>query len=951
MKNYLFRAILFFIAILTASVLWAQEKQYDMSAQVPVDSDVIIGKLDNGLTYYIRKNELPEDRAEFYLVVNAGAVLEDEDQNGLAHFCEHMAFNGTKHFEKHDLIHYLQSIGMKFGPEINAFTSHDVTNYMLRKVPTDVPENIDTSLLILFDWASNVLFEDEEIDKERGVIHEEWRTRRSAQFRMQTKTNEVLFQGSKYAKHDVIGDIEIIDHGPYETLKRFYRDWYRPDLEAVIAVGDFDVNVIEQKITDLFSQIPKRDNPKERKIFEVPDHDETLVAIETDPEARYVLLQLHYKHNPVKDKNMEYYRQGIIHELYNNMLNNRLQELLQEEDPPFIYAYSGYSNLIRSKDTYMTLAVAKNDGIKRTLETMLTENERVKRYGFLETELERAKKEMLSQAEKQYNERDKQKSSQYVWLYFSHFLEEEPIPGIEFNYEFVKNILPGITLEEINALAPRWITGKNRVVVITAPEREDVIIPFKDEVIDIVAAVDQEEIEPYVDKVSDKPLLAEKPVPGKIVSKKKNKELDTEEWILSNGIRVVLKTTDFKDDEILMRAYSYGGSSLYSIDDLVSADFTSSVVNESGVGEFDKIQLRKLLAGKIVSVRPYVNSMDEGFTGSSSKKDFETLLQLVYLYYTDPPSDEKAFNAFMTRMKGFYENRANDPAAAFQDTITVTMAEYHPRVRPMTVELMDEASYNRVSFIFKDRFGDPAGFNFYFVGNLDTDSVEPLITTYLGGLPKIIRNESWKDNDVRPPKGEIDKTVIKDMEVPKGTIVINYTGEYDYDNYQDRVNLSGLCDILDIRYTESIREEQGGTYGVSVYPIQNKYPYERYGVIIRFNCDPENVDKLKTIAYEEIEKIKKEGPLLKDLNNVKENKLKSRKENLKENWFWISTLRNYDYNDQEEEVFLNYEDYVSNLTIESLKDAASKFFGGNCVEFILLPEDMSKNIKNPMMEK
>ncbi len=950
MKEMTIRFIVLLLAVAWLVPSMAQDTNYDWDSQVPADPNVKIGKLDNGLTYYIRKNEMPKDRAEFYLVVDAGAILEDDDQDGLAHFCEHMAFNGTKHFEKHDIINYLQSIGMKFGPEINAFTSHDVTTYMLQKVPTDKPANVDSALLILYDWASNVSFEDEEIDNERGVIHEEWRTRRGAMFRMMTKTDKVLYQGSKYAERDVIGDIEIIDNAPYEVLRRFYQDWYRPDLQAIIAVGDFDVDEMEQQITEQFSLIPAHPNPKDRLEFPVPDHEETLVAIETDPEAQYVFVQLYYKHPAVEEKDMGFYRQSVVHQLYNTMLNNRLQELLQEEDPPFIYGYSAYSSIVRTKDGYISFAVSKNDAIKRTLETLLVENERVKKHGFTESELERAKKNLLSQTEKQFKEKDKQESQSYVWQYYGNFLEDNPIPGIEFDYEFMQDVLPGISLKEINTLAPKWITDDNRVVIITGPEREDVIIPMKEEVLALVESVDQMEIEPFVDKMSDKPLISEKPAPGEVVKKKKDKKLGTEQWILSNGVEVILKPTDFKDDEILMRAFSFGGNSLYDLDDQISASYSASVVNEGGIADFNSIELEKLLAGQIVSVRPYIGSVDEGFTGSSSVKDFETLLQLVYLYFTDPSRNEKAFNSMMTRMKGFLENRKNDPGAAFQDTISVTMADYHPRVRPMTPELLEEADFERINFIFRERFGDPAGFKFYFVGNLNMDSVQPLIETYLGGLPKVMREETWRDNGIRPPEAKVEKKVVKEMEVPKGTVYINFNGEFDYNEVQDRMNLAALCDILDVRYTESIREEQGGTYGVAVYDMQSHYPYENYQVVIRFDCDPGNVDKLKAIVFDEINTLKEEGPLQKDLKGVKENLLKTRQEQLKKNNFWISKLRNMDYNQEDKKEFFKYEDHVNKLTIDGLKAAANQFFDEDYVEVVLLPENMDKNVKNPMMQ-
>lgn len=951
MKKSLRNLLPFILFILCATTLISQNANYNWDEKIPLDPKVKIGKLDNGLTYYIRQNDMPKDRAEFYLVVNAGAILEDDDQNGLAHFCEHMAFNGTKHFEKNDIIKYLQSIGMKFGPEINAFTSHDVTNYMLQKVPTDNQEIVDSALLVLFDWAHNVTYNDEDIDNERGVIHEEWRTRRGAQFRMQTKTQKVLYKGSKYADRDVIGDIDIIDNCKYDALRRFYKDWYRPDLQAIIAVGDFDAGEIENKITELFSQIPKTENPKERKEFEVPDHEETYVAIETDPEARYIIVQLYYKHDLFKEENLGDYRKSLVFRLYNQMLNNRLQEKLQEENPPFLYGYSAYTGLTRTKDAYMGFAVAKNDGINRTLETLLIENERVKKHGFNESELERAKKDLLSNMEQSYNERDKEESIDYVWSYFSNFLEKEPIPGIAFDFEFASNVLPGISLDELNTLAPKWVTDENRVVIITAPERDDVILPKKEEVLDIVESINNKEIEPYKDEMSDQPLIAEKPTPGKIVDVTENDKLGIETWILSNGIQVTLKPTEFKDDEILMRAYSFGGSSLYGVEELPSANFSTSIVNESGIADFNKTQLQKLLAGKNLNVYPYIGGVDEGFNGSSSKKDFETLLKLVYLYFTDPPENEKAFNAFMTRMKGFYVNRQNDPASAFRDTITVTMADYNPRALLLTMEYLESVDFATTTDIFEERFADPGSFRFYFVGNFDPEKIKPLIETYLGGLPAVTNNETWKDNGVRPPKKTVEKTIVKNMEVPKATVYISFTSEYDYNDYMNRLNLNALCDILSVRYTESVREEQGGTYGVRVSPVQTQYPYEHYQVNIQFDCDPENVDKLSSIIFEEIEKIKKKGPLPKDLKGYQENKIKTRKENLEKNSYWVNKLKYLDYNNDEQKDFFDYEDYINNMTVKSLKKAAKKFFGKDHIEIVMLPENTENNVKNPLLDK
>lgn len=945
------KLFLLFLASIVCLSIFAQGIEYTPDANIPLNPAVIYGTLDNGLTYYVQENKMPENRAEFYLVIDAGAILEDDSQNGLAHFCEHMCFNGTENFEKHDIINYLQSIGMKFGPEINAFTSTDVTTYMLQKVPTEEQTNIDTALMILYDWAYNVSFDDEEIDNERGVIHEEWRTRRGAQFRMMTKTNKTLYEGSKYAKRDVIGDIDIIDNFEYDEVRRFYKDWYRPDLQAVIAVGDFDALEMEAHIKALFSQAEVAGNVKEREVFPVPDHENTLVAIETDPEAQYNLIQVYWKHDPDPDRNMEYYRQGVVEGIYSTMLNSRLQELIQQDDPPFMFAISMYNNLVRSKDAYIAFAVATNDKTGAALEALLVENERVKLFGFAETELERAKADFMSSMEKQYNERDKQESDSYVWEYYDHFLRDEPVPGIEFDYAFVKNVLPGIQLEELNGLAAKWITDENRVVVITGPELEDVEMPTTEEVLGIVAAIPDQEITPYVDKVSDAPLVAEIPAAGEIEHKSKNKKLGTTTWELSNGIRVVIKPTDYKDDEIIMSAYSYGGTSLYEVKDLMSAQTATQVVGRSGLGSFDDIELTKKLSGKIAYVSPYVNDVSEGFRGQCTPKDFETMLSLVYLYFTQPRKDETAFNSFMSQMTGLVANRTNNPSSALSDTLMVTNANYHPRVRPMTPELLEEIDFKKLHYIYNERFGDPGSFTFFFVGNIDIEEAKPLILTYLGGLPIVTRNETFKDNGVRPPAETIEKMVIKDMEVSKATVSINFNSPYDYDNTMRRMELSALCDILDIRYTETIREEEGGTYGVRVSESQIHYPWEHYSVLISFDCDPDNADNLKAIVFAEIEKLKMVGPEAKDLQAVKENLLKSRAERLEENSFWLSSIKSLDYNQSDTKVFMDYDNMVNSMSIENLKDAANILFDADYIEVVLMPSESTEDIPNPVMEQ
>ncbi len=943
------KLIVLFLAIATGLLAFGQTA-FNPENPVPVDKGVLIGKLNNGLTYYIRKNELPKDRAEFYLVVDAGAILENDDQNGLAHFCEHMAFNGTKNFHKKQIINYLQSIGMKFGPEINAFTSHDVTAYMLQKVPVSDPAHIDTSLMILYDWAGNILFEKEEIDAERGVIHEEWRTGRGAMERMSKLSDKKLYFNSKYATHDVIGDVSIIDNFKYETLTSFYNEWYRPDLQAIIAVGDFDPAVIKQKIEKLFSTLPEHATKKAREIVKLPDHEQTLVSIEKDKEAEYSSVQLCYKHEPAGEKNMGYYRQGLIYGLYNQMMNARLNELLQSPTPPFVYAYTYYSSLVKSKDAFRSFAVCKSGEQLSTLKTLVAENERVKRHGFTATEFERAKEELLRMYENQYTERNKQRSDQFVWSYFSNFLEQEPIPGAEQNYHLAGQLVPGIQLSEINSLPAKWITSKNRVIIIQGPDKEGLIYPTEQQVLDAVASVEKENVDAYVDKVSNKPLISKEPTPGKVIKEATIENLGMTEWTLSNGIKVYLKPTDFKEDEIKMTAYSTGGISLYPASENLSANFASSVIGESGLSDFDNIQLQKLLSGKIVQLNPFLRELQEGFNGSSSKADFETLLQLTYLSFTAPRADPNAFGSFINRMKGFLENSSLNPETAFNDTITVTTSNYSPFRKPLNVQRLSEADLRMMEAIYKERFVDANNFTFFFVGSFDLKSAKPHIEKYLGGLPAVKRDENWKDLNINPPTGIVKKTVVRDMEDAKATVYIALSGNYTYDPV-DRMALSAINDILSFRYIETIREEEGGTYGASVYTSQNKYPKPNYQLNIRFDCDPLNAEKLSGIVLNEIEKLRTTGPDEKQLNNFIENKLKTRAENLKENNFWIGSLPARAFDGEPFESILQYEAQIKSLTLQQIKECAQKYYSGkNIIQITLMPSDLSKSAKNPNMK-
>lgn len=932
-RSNFFKAFLA-IAILLPGLSFSQEQ---LKQPVPLDPEVRYGKLENGLTYYIKHNDKTEERAEFYLSNNVGAILETDEQNGLAHFCEHMCFNGTKYFPEKGILNYFETIGMEFGRNINAGTGKDMTNYYLMHTPVTREGIIDTALMTLRDWSHYVSFEEEEIDNERGVIHEEWRTRRNANFRLNTTLMPIIYQGSKYAERDIIGTLDVIDNSEYETLRNFYRDWYRPDLQAIIVVGDIDVDQIEEKIKTYFSEIPAKENAPERPTYDVPNNEEPIVAIATDKEAQNSNISVYYKHDYIKpeEKNMLYYVNSYAEALYTSMLNTRLNELVQKENPPFIFAYNYYGNFAGNKDAYTLGASANN--IENALTALLTENQRVKQHGFTAGEFDRAKTDLLRQLEKAYKEKDQQQNRNLAFQFINHFSTNNPTPGAAFEYDFAQQVLPMIPLQEVNKLSNEWITDNNMVISITGPEKEGFKVPTEQEVLEIISNVKSMNLEAYVDEVSDKPLMETIPAAGKVTEETQDKDLGITKWQLSNGVKVVIKPTTFKEDEILINAFSKGGSSLYSVEDLPSAEFATTVVGRSGIADFSLIELEKMLTGKVVRVNPYIEDLYEGISGNCAPGDLETALQLINMYFTSPRFDQAATNAFMSRLGAFLQNKALNPDATFRDSVSFILANRNPRKEPLSAERLQEVNFEKAKEIYLDRFADASDFTFIFTGNIDVEKAKPLFETYLASLPSVNRNENWKDNNVRYPDGKLTKLIEKELETQKNTIFINLNGDLEY-NLENRLLLQAIKHVLDIRYTERIREEEGGTYGVGVGISTSEYPVEDFGLNISFDCDPANAEKLKAIVYEEIEKIKEEGPSEVDLNKAKENFLKNRENALKENGFWSSSIA---FNLKHDENILDHDQYnatVNAISVKKVQKAAKKWLSqGNNIEIILQP--------------
>ena len=906
---------------------------------LPIDPAVRSGKLANGLRYLIRENKRPENRAELRLVINAGSILEDDDQQGLAHFAEHMAFNGTENFPKQEIVDFLEGIGMRFGADLNAYTSFDETVYMLQ-VPTDSAEVMNKAFQVLGDWAHRVKFDPEEIEKERGVVVEEWRSGRGAQARMRDKQLPIIVKDSRYAERLPIGKKALLDTFNHASLTRFYRDWYRPDLMSVVAVGDFSADSIEVLLKQTFEPISKAENPRPRADYTVPDHEETLFAIATDPENARSVVSVYFIQDVSPEDTKDNYRSMLIRNMFNSMLNQRLREITQKPNPPFLGAGSSQGSLVRTKGVYSLGAAVQEGGIERGLEAVFTEAVRVQRHGFTQSEVDRLKINMLRGIEQSYRERDKRRSRNFASEYIRHILTNEPIPGIEMERDLFQELIPGIQVGEVNKLVSEWITDKNRVIVVNAPEKEGLTVPTEAELLDIITRVQQKDVEPYVEDVSDDPLVAQMPTPGKVVNETMVDTFGVTEWTLSNGLKVVMKPTTFKNDEVLFRAFSPGGHSLASDEDYTAASTAATVMMESGLGKFNQIELGKKLAGKVVRVSPAIGSLSESMSGSASPQDLETMFQLIYLRFTAPRADSLAFRAFQDRIRGMLQNRGMRPETAYSDTIQVTMSQNHFRSRPFSNEILEEMSLQKSLDFYKERFADASDFTFVFVGNFEPAQMKPLVETYLGGLPALKRGETWRDTGSRAPKGVIEKTLKRGKE-PKSRTRLIFSGPFDWDDRFNRYAFGSMSDVLEIKLREVLREDEGGTYGVGVRASRSRWPEGRYSISISFGCDPERLEELTKLVFVQIDSLKQKPVDQSYIDKVTEMDLRSRETNQKENGYWRNTLRSYYQNGTDLMALLTYEnEVIRKLTAEDVQKAATQYFNmENYARFILLPEE------------
>jgi zinc protease len=914
----------------------AVQAQFDLESPLPFDPKTRLGTLPNGIRYYIRENAEPRERAELRLAVNVGSVLEAEDQRGLAHFVEHMAFNGTQNFASQELVDYLEGIGMRFGADINAYTNFDETMYRLT-VPTDDEEVLSRAFLVLADWARGSTFVGEEIEKERGVVVEEWRGGRGAQQRIRDKQFPVLFKGSRYAERLPIGTKEVLESFEHETLVRFCRDWYRPELMAVVAVGDFDADRIEALIREQIGSIASSKELRERPLHPVPDHEGTLFAIATDPEATRSRITVYTKFPRREMSDVASLRQSIAERLFSSMLNSRLAELVQEADPPFINGWAFSSPLARSVEGYGLGAMVENNGIERGLQTVMTEVERAARHGFTQTELERGRKRLLSGIERQYNERDKTHSARYANSRVSHFLRGQPVTGIEYAFEAYQSLLPEISLNEINALAREWSVDHNRVVLVSGPEKEGVHIPGEQELLAVFAAVAASEIAPYVDETLASALVTQPPVPGEIVQRQEFAELDLQLWTLSNGARVYVKATDFKDDEIAMSAWSAGGISLATDAEYLSAYVSDWLIPAMGIGEFSAVQLQKHLAGKQAFVRPTLGELTQGLRGGARPQDLETLLQLLYLHFTAVRRDEDAYQGWVERFRGMLENRASNPNVAFGDTLRLLLSQHHPRSMPITTESLRQVDLDVALKFYNDRFANAGDFTFAFVGALDLEALEALVCSYIGGLPASDRHESWRDVGRRLPVGVVTNRFRRGVD-PKSRTMIVFNGTFEWTREQ-RYAIESLVEALRIRAREVLREDLGGTYGVRVSASKSQHPRAEYQLQIGFGCDPQRLDELTAQLFALIEEIRGQGVATEEVTKIAEIQRENREVSLRQNGFWTGQIQYRDQNDLDLHKILELEELVQKLDSRLIRDAARRYLrSDNYVQVSMDPE-------------
>ena len=917
------------MAFFCAATVFAQKGDLNLNDPIKADPNVTIGKLDNGLTYYIRRNTYPKDRVEFRLAVNAGSNQENDNQQGLAHFTEHMAFNGIEGFPSNSVVDHLRSKGVVFGADLNAYTSFDETVYMI-PMPTDDPTNIDLGLKILRGWAAGLLYDNKEIDEERGVIIEEYRLGLGADDRMQKEYWPILMKDSRYADRMPIGKLDILQTFDYQVIKDFYKDWYRPDLQAVIVVGDINVAEVEAKIKTMFGNIPAKQNPRKKETYGVGANKEPLVAVCTDKEATGNMVQIIRKHKHTAMKTIGDFREQLCIDLYNAMFDARYQEMTQNPKCPFIGASAGYSDFIGNTDAYGSMAIAKESHISDALRVLMQEEYRVLKYGFLQTELNRAKDELLERYDKAAKEVEKTESARFASQYINNFLRQDPIPGAKRENTYAKKLIEGITLEEVNALAKNWITEDNMVAIITAPDKEGVTVPSKEEILSILKDKSLANVQPYVDTYKDQEILEKGTLkPGKITSVEKIEAVGAEKWTLSNGITVYLKKTDYKNDEILFSASSKGGKSLYGVKDLASADFAAEIIDRGGIAGLDYNSLMKKMKGKDAGVSPEIGLLSETFSGSSSPKDLEFFFQYLNAFFTNPRIDENAFELVMQETKEQLQMITAQPLYQYLGKLLEAAYNNDPYMKQMFSyddEYLSQANFNRAVQIYKERFANPADFNFFFVGNYDEKEMKDFVELYLGSLKtEPAKKENYNLNVLKPrPEKATTQTVYAGTE-EQGYMGMMISNPIDW-SYRNSIIADMIGEALDIQFVRIVREKMGDVYSPMVSMSASKLPRPEMTLLILLGCDPVKTDKLADASLKILNDFKAKGPDKKTMELVKKQMISTRAKNIQTNRFWLGYISGKVTQDEPIIAPSEYDNIVNSVTKKEMVEFMKKYF-------------------------
>lgn len=934
------------IKILLISILCCpialDTKAQENIVKLPVDTTVRFGILENGLTYYIRHNKYPKGQADFFIAQKVGSIQEEDNQLGLAHFLEHMAFNGTENFKgRKTMLNYLEQNGAQFGTNVNAYTSYDETVYNLTNIPLKREGILDSCLLILHDWSNSLSLEEAEIDQERAIIKEEWRTRNNAQTRIWDQILPIVFEGSKYANRMPIGSMDVIENFKYKELQDYYKKWYRPDLQGIVIVGDFDADKVEKKVKALFSGIPKPQNPAERIYYEVPDNTEPIVAIATDPEARATQIVLYNKHDKMPaeiKKSLQGYYLSVLRMFASNILNSRLEEISRKNNSSYLGAGASDGDFLvsKSKGAWTIAAVCHEDSIQSSLRTLLIENKRVLDFGFLESEVERFKVNLLQAYENAYNNRDKQRNSYYTGQYTQSFTNGEPFMNIADEYNLLKQILPQVTSEQVTLYLRSIATfDKNVVVTVTGPQKGSIMSLTKDNIHSVFSEVKNIQLEGYAESVSNESLITELPQKGQIIKEEKDEAFNTSVLTLSNGVKVILKKTDFKDDQILIKSVSAGGNSLFEDDEIINASQISAVPSIGGIGNFSIVDLNKHLAGKSVSASSYINTYAQGVSASSNQRDIETALQLIYLIMTNPREDNDSFLAYLNRVKSSLSNSEEKPETAFNDTIIATAYKENPRLKRFKLSDVGKLDYNRMIDMYKECFLSSEPHLFTIVGSITEDSIKPLLEKYLAVLPVNSQKRPHIERDNELMEGMHIKHFDQKMETAKASVYKLYSTKLNRDQ-KKRVTLNILKQILDLVYTRSIREDEGGTYSVSTSAGITRIPYGRTTLEVSFTTDTLKVADLTQKAHDEFKRIAKEGPLFEDFDKVKKFLVKNHEDRIKTNPYWLTTLETYYF--YNEDNYSTYLDIIEDISMDDVKDIAKDILdSNNYIQVIMSP--------------